>query len=454
MEKLKNKYTSFFSSLYYPVFVGLLVFIGHTLCIELLSIVIIGLSASLGIVLCKDLKYVLAPALTIFFCLSEKNSFGGTGPFYSVGSLTIVMIIAVIFIASLIAHFILYRKELNFRAATKSPLFLGLVFLCSSFLLNGLFDKESFSLMNLGYTIILIISYIVAFYLFYTGISYDDSFRHYLIYVLFICSCLVTLEFFSLFLTGQIEFTNGEIIKESIVTGWGIWNTMGCYLSMLLPIHFYLASYMKKYGFIFYGTGLISYLAIVLSLSRSSLLAGTFVLGISIVLCCIWGENRKINSFITGALVIIGIIGIILLWNKISNILGDYLTRGFDDNGRFEIYEFGLKRFLEHPIFGSGFYNSIYVMDIGLPFCYHNTIIQMMASCGIVGLLSYLFHRFQTIMLIIKKRCVQNIYLALCICALLITSLLDVHMFSLYPTLYYTLLLIAIEKSNKKRLSH
>lgn len=448
MEKLKNKYISFFSSLYYPIFIALLVLMGHTFCIELLSIIVVGLSASLGLILCKDLKYVLTPVLTIFFCLSGKNAYNGSGYFFSFYSLLTVSIIAIIFISSLIAHFILYRKKTDFKSPVKSPLFLGLVFLCGSFLLNGLFDKESFSLKNLGFSLVLIFSYIVAFYIFYVGINFDSNFKDYLIYVLFICSCLITLEFYSLFLNGQIKFANGEIIKESIVTGWGIWNTMGCYLSMLLPIHFYLASYVKKYGFIFYGTGLISYLAIVLSLSRSSLLAGTFVMGLSILLCCIRGKNKKINLLITGALAVIGIIGIIALWDKISNILGDYLARGFDDNGRFEIYEFGLQKFLNHPIFGSGFYNSIYVMDIGLPFCYHNTIIQMMASCGIVGLLAYIFHRFQTVKLIIKKRCAENMYFALCICALLITSLLDVHMFSLYPALFYTLLLIAIEKSN------
>ena len=447
MENIKNKYISFFSSLYYPIFVAALVFIGHTFCVELISIVAVGCTASLGIILCKDLKFVLSPALTIFFCLSEKNSFGGNGPFYSTGSLVTVAIVSVLFVASLVTHFIIYKKELNFKSIAKSPLFFGLIALSVSFLLNGLFDTESYSLINWGFTILLIASYILSFYLFYTGISFDECFRRYLVYVLFICSCLVTLEFFSLFLTGQIKFLNGEIVKESIVTGWGIWNTMGCYLSMLLPIHFYLASYVKKYGFIFYGTGLISYLAIVLSLSRSSLLAGTFVLGLSVLLCCIWGKNRKINIYITGALAIIAIVGVIGLWDKISNILGDYLSRGLDDNGRFEIYEYGLKKFLKHPIFGGSFYNSIYVMETGLPFCYHNTIIQMMASCGTVGLIAYLFHRFQTIKLIIKKRSDKNMYLALCICALLITSLLDVHMFSLYPALYYTLLLIAIEKS-------
>ena len=40
-----------------------------------------------------------------------------------------------------------------------------------------------------------------------------------------------------------------------------------------------------------------------------------------------------------------------------------------------------------------------------------------------------------------------SICTGMCVCALLITSLLDIHMFSLYPTLYYVLILITIEKT-------
>ncbi len=448
MKKLKAYYSSFYSSLYYPILVALLVYISHTFSVELLAIILVGLSASIGVVLCKDIKYVLAPALMIFFCLSKNNVYYKNGSFFSVDTLTTVAIIAGVFIVSLIAHFIIYKKHIDFKSAIRSPLFLGYVTFSIGILLNGLFDKDSFSLLNLGFTFLLTVSYIVVFYILYIGIDFTEDFKKYLIYVLFISSLLITCELYSLFLTGQIRFENGEIVKESIVTGWGIWNTMGCYLSMLLPIHFYLATFVKKYGFIFYITGLISYLSIVLSLSRSSLLAGTFVIGISIIISCFKGENKVINRIISGVLCAIGILGIILLWDKISNILGDYISRGLDDNGRFEIYKFGIKKFLNNPIFGGGFYNAYYNVTNGLPFGYHNTLIQMMASCGIVGLLGYSFHRYQTIKLFIKKRSFENAFLGLCVCALLITSLLDVHMISLYPAIYYSIILIAIEKSN------
>lgn len=449
MENLKNKYLLFINSYYYSIICVLLIFISHTFGLELLGIITVGLSAAFGLLISNNLNFLLVPALTIFFNLSEKNSFDGKGKFYSFGSLLTVGIICGIFLICLVIHIVNNKKRYNLKPTFKSPLFYGILFLSVSFILNNLLPKERLYWMDLGFSFALLISYLGIFLLLYVGLDFDSNFKKNIVLTLFISSMLVTFEFYSLFVTGQIQFENGEIIKESIRTGWGIWNTMGCYLSMLLPIHFYLATFVKKYGFIFYGTGLLSYLAIVLSLSRSSLLAGTFVLVISVIVCCFFGENKKINRIITSVLFMFAILGIVVLWDKISNILGDYLERGLDDNGRFEIYATGWKKFLSHPILGCGFYNAHHVNETGLPFGYHNTIIQMMASCGIIGLVAYLYHRYQTIVLFIKQRCVKNFFLMLCICALLITSLLDIHMFSLYPAFYYILILITIEKTKE-----
>lgn len=447
MEKLKNKYLSFINSYYYLLICAILILISHTFGIELLGIITLTLSASIGLIVSSNVNFIFAPALTIFFALSEKNSFDGKGKFYEFGSIFTVVTVAVIFVICLIYHIIINRKRYNLKNVLKSPLFFGILFLSISFLPNNLIYREDFFWKDLAFSFALLLSYLGLFVILYLGFDFNEKFRKLVIFSLFIVSMLITLEFYSLFITGQIQFSNGEIVKESIRTGWGIWNTMGCYLSMLLPIHFYMSAYTKKYGFLFYITGLISYLAIVLSLSRSSLLAGTFVLGISVITCCFFGENKKINRIITSILFVVAIIGITLLWNKIANVLSDYLERGLDDNGRFEIYATGWQKFLSHPILGTGFYNSHKINNVGLPFAYHNTIIQMMASCGIIGLLAYLYHRYQTIKLFIKQRSIKNLYLMLCISALLITSLLDVHMFSLYPTLFYMIILITIEKS-------
>ena len=133
--------------------------------------------------------------------------------------------------------------------------------------------------------------------------------------------------------------------------------------------------------------------------------------------------------------------------DKISSLLGSYISQGFGDNGRFELYKHGIENFLSHPIFGGGFGSCIEDnFGHGIePNRYHNTIIELLATCGLMGFGAYIFHRYQTIRLIWKRKandCV--IFLGLVILGLLLTSLLDNHFFNIYPSMY------SLEKCQKE----
>ena len=132
------------------------------------------------------------------------------------------------------------------------------------------------------------------------------------------------------------------------------------------------------------------------------------------------------------------------------------LQSGLDDSGRFEIYITGLKQFLEAPFFGNGFYCSeglvfqhgqgvIPTEGYFLPPRYHNTVVQLLASCGVVGLLGYGFHRYQTIKLFIKNPAPHKTFLAMGLLAHALASLLDCHMFNMGPGLTYGVMLLFAE---------
>ena len=380
------------------------------------------------------------------FAVSQKSV--SEGKFYSVSFKIVAVICAFLFFCFAVAHFIIYRKKVMPSELFKSKLFYGYVFISVAFLLNGFFFFQGYSAGNITYALALAASLFLSFALFAVNLDYTEDLKKYFLYVLYISSLLITIEFFALF-AGQIRFENGEIVKESILIGWGIWNNVGGMLTMLLPVHFCFAA-SKKHGYIFYATGILSYLAIVLSLSRSSLLVSTLILGVCAVAVCFIGQNKKQNGIITLSLAVIGIVGIALLWNKISNVFGDYISRGFDDNGRFAMWRHGINNFLKHPIFGAGFYNSYpteYQFVSFLPYRYHNTVIELLATCGLCGFLSYAFHRYQTVKLFISKRTDTSLFLALCLFGLLLTSLLDNHMFNIYPCFFYSLILLIFEKT-------
>lgn len=449
MDTFKLKARAFLNSYYYPILVFFAVLISHTFSLELLGIIFILISASIGLLVCEDLKFIFSPLIMFIFMFSQKSV--KSGIFYDTPYLIAIAVVSILFSALLVIHFIIYKESVDFKAFIHSKIFIGFACLCSAFLLNGFFNFDSYAWTNIVFAFALTICLGLIFFLFSINLKPNPELKKYLFFVLYLTSILLVLEFFLSF-TYQFEFKNGELIKESILFGWGMWNNIGGVLAFLLPVHFYFASTAKKYGWAFYLTGLISFGTITLSLSRASLLISALIIVVCALVSCFAGENKLVNRIITCAVAIIGIIGIIVLWDKISALLGDYLTRGFDDNGRFEIYKKGLNSFLDNPIFGSGFSSADaqdYQFVAFMPDRYHNTFVQLLGTCGVVGLGAYLWHRYETIKLFWKKRSVFTVFCALCIAGFLGTSLLDNHFFNMYPSFIYVSILLIIERTEK-----
>ena len=80
---------------------------------------------------------------------------------------------------------------------------------------------------------------------------------------------------------------------------------------------------------------------------------------------------------------------------------------------------------------------------------WHNTVIQLLASTGVVGLGCYTYHRIDTVRMFLKNRTTENTYLALSIAVLLLTSLLDCHFFNFGPVLFYSIALAFFECAKK-----
>ena len=449
MERVKDKALWFYNGVYYPIFVALNVFIGHTFSIEAFSIILFIATLVPAFFVCDDLRFFISPLLTVTFVFSYKTFKSGwlSEPSFAI----LVVISAIAIIGSLIAHFVIKKRFSDIKSLVSSKLFWGFVAICVAFLLNGFFNFDEYKTINITFALLLCASFFIIYIIFTLGLKKSEGRLEYIVFVLYVASVVLLAEMAVLLLRDATFYPDGSIIKESLIVGWGAWNNMGCMLAMLLPIHFYYAS-VKKHGYIFYGTALLTYLAIVFTLSRSSLIVASIISAVCVVIICIKGQNVKINRIITGALLVVALIGVIVLWDKITTLLGSYLRQGLGDNGRFNLYKQGFESFLSHPIFGRGFGNT---PEDGFghgiePNRYHNTIIQLLGTCGLVGLIAYAFHRYQTVKLLISKRSLISLFLGLVIAVLLMTSLLDNHIFNMYPAFYYTVILRAIEISSDK----
>ena len=137
----------------------------------------------------------------------------------------------------------------------------------------------------------------------------------------------------------------------------------------------------------------------------------------------------------------------------IKIIFHSVLQKGADDNGRIEIYINGLKQYKDSPILGKGFYECE-AFRWGVPFTeqsflpprYHNTYIQILASCGTLGIIAYFYHRYQTLKLMWKNKNTGNLIIAITLLGFIMLSAFDCHFHNFGPGFLYSALLLFSEK--------
>ena len=106
-------------------------------------------------------------------------------------------------------------------------------------------------------------------------------------------------------------------------------------------------------------------------------------------------------------------------------------------------------------MFGGGFYG--FEVDDSLLYGFgplakqaHNTVLQLLSATGIVGLLSYLYYRFESIKPLLRRPSLKKTLLAMSIGVFLLSSLLDNFVFNIYPTFFYTVTLVLIHKDEEE----
>ena len=369
--------------------------------------------------------------------------------FYSTPSLICYGLMAFALLLSVCIHFILYRKEIKIKNFTSSTLAKGLLALAITFMLNGLSSIETYNVSNFAFGLLIVLSLILPYFLFSINLEINKDTKKYLIYVLILASVVIIAEFLWLYLNENV-IQGGAIQKSTLDLGWGVSNNIGAVLAMFIPIYFYCAG-SSKHTVLFYLGGVLSYACVLLTLSRAAILFSTPIfISCVLFLCSCKHKQRKQSIILTSVLLVAAIIVCICFHDTLYSAFSHMLRAGFNDSGRFAYYKAGIKKFLKDPTFGVGFgnshgYNTSFV--IVAPNYFHNSVIQILASCGVVGFAAYSYHRIETIKLFANNSNTPlAFYIAMSLLALLLTSLLDVHFFLIYPAIIYSTMLCIFER--------
>lgn len=461
-EKIENSQTAtaireFIGSKFFPVVTALVILICYYLGWDVVTIWYLGFVATAMFITCRDLTPVLALFLFMHIIISFKNSpspLGEKSDYFLrpeiLGQIIAVISVAVIALVARVGY------NIATKAFKPSPMLFGICAFSAALLLNGAFSSE-YDPLNLLYGVFLSTMFIGVFMLLTSNVEITDTtFEKIAFY--FICLFVVlALELFVAYMTYDGLIVDGKVIRSKLFFGWGMYNNMGMLFCVCTPASFYLAI-RKRHGWIYTIVGLLNVAVTFFTMSRQSMI-GAAVAGIACViwlLCSVKGIERSINAVLIALAAVVVLACILGMWDEFImyfNSVGDNFETG---SGRLILWERAFKNFLDYPVFGVGFFGgNIDDLDPGfagleiIPRMYHNTFMQMLGGCGIVGLIAYIVHRLQTIWSFIKNITRERIFLAIILGVFLTVCLLDNHIFYLFPTLMYTALVALLYASEK-----
>lgn len=375
-------------------------------------------------------------------------------------SLALFVFLAATAAVCLIVRFVYEIVKMGRDGSRLPKLTAGFVFLGIAYMLGG-FLSPYYSLRTVLFGLLEVVALCITYFFFAYTIDWSKRQGRDIALMLSAIGIGITLEIAGMYRSAEVieALKDGTFQRSMLKSGWGVYNNVGGMMAMMIPAPFYLASTQKQ-GFLWIPLGGLFISAVAFTQSRSSMITAAVITVLCILFVLIYSKRwaKLWNMAMLAALIsVIGIYGYPFLKEDIA-IIFKFFTNSqfFDLEGRIEIYKNGIQRFMENPVFGSGFYVSDgSVFQYGsdslpegffLPPRYHNTLIQLLASGGVFAVIAYLFHRVQTVWLVLKQKSAFSFFMWLSILSLLIGSLADCHFFNFGPGLTYGVLLVCMEK--------
>lgn len=444
---LKERLASFFSGKLYPALLAVLVVLGHTFAIEFYLNIFLLVSACAALLLCDDVRPLAYPIVAFLYQIPVVHSPAApvfSQYYFTSWRLPVVLALGVLVAFSLVFFFVRHsRGKWSFR---HTPLLLPLILLSLALLCNGLFSPH-YTVADLILGALEPVSFFFCFYLFFFGISEKENtedLASWLSYITALLSLTLLCELAVLYLSSGSPVTDGALVKERVLLGWGIWNSLGVSLTVLIPMNFY-GVFRGKHPVLSFLLATATFAGAALSLSRGALLCGALVYLGCLLLACVRAPKKTV--FRVGVLIGTALLlaGTVLLREKIAELL----SRGLGDNGRFDLWKNGLAAFLSAPVFGAGFFDvgaDTFPVVSFMPGFSHNTLVELLAATGIFGFLAYGYYRVRSLMPIFRRPTVENLLCFFSLAALLLGSLLDNFVFYFYPLTYYNLVLAVLHR--------
>lgn len=452
VSSITNRINRFLGSPQYVLVVMLLSAVANILSLELFAYSIFTLLVLYTCFLGEDLLPIMPLFVFSYIIPSKENNPGRNdttifslehGGIY-IGCLAVLIIVGIVYRVIRDRHTFFGRKY---------RLLPGMLLLTVAYMIGGLGRVDSFTqLKSVLFGLLQGCTILLPYFLFSGGVNWKKVQKDYFPWLGVCVGCLLLLELAWVYLSSDI-IKDGVILRLGIYTGWGICNNIGGLLIMMIPFAFCLAANHRR-GWVGAVIGSIFLVGTLFTCSRNAILTGFAVFLISVILTLYYGQDRKGPS-----IAVIFCIGIVMLLTiafhkQLLQLFSIIIQKGFSFSTRDTIYEEGMKLFFQSPLFGTSFYSPGYIpfdwseseiFSNFFPPRWHNTFVQLAACCGIVGVGAYVFHRVQTVCLLLLQRTPERVFVACSVLALIVSSLFDCHFFNIGPVLFYSIALAFAE---------
>lgn len=455
--KIIKKLNQFFYSNLFIVLINVLMLIAYFFSFEIIIYYLYMIFGILIMLFSDDMLPTVPMFCTGYMTVAKVNS-----PITNKNSLLYqkTFLINMLIIGTITGIFLIARLifSLKYNKRKEKPkLTLGFIIFTIVMIIGGIFTKY-YGIRTILYGLLVGVTLAFCYFYFFYTIEFEKVRKDYIFYTFMIIGIAIGIETLDSYIS--FDWKNLEFHRDQIFTGWGIRNNIGGVTCTCIGAAFYLST-IKKNGWIYTIIGVIIYVLTILSQSRNAIVVGVVLLIASIIVTFIYNDrkNRLINLVIHLSHLVIIICILLIFKDKLKVIFIDIIEKGVDDNGRFELYKGGIKAFLSSPVVGTGFFdfdhskNVFFSENSFLAPRYHNTIIQLLASTGIIGLIGYTYHRYETLRMFFNKCNKEKIFLAILLAAIIGNSLIDCQLFNFGPGLHYGTILVFMEcLSNQKKL--
>lgn len=353
-----------------------------------------------------------------------------------------VAVILIVFFARLVSMLIRNPKR-------KAPRFTaGFLILSAAYLAGGAFSAY-YSKDTVWFGLLEALALCFFYFYFYFTVDWKKAPKGYIAYMLAAIGFTLVIQILSMYFRKGVVVEGTIQNRSALYLGWAHYNYAAAVTAMCIPAIFYFAL-TQKHSWIFTLFATVVMCGVVLAQSRGTILFGGFIYLVCVVITLVKTKKReRLFNFIVLAVVLVTLVVVcVVYFDKLKSLFSNIFALGVDDNGRFDhCFADAWNYFCANPAFGAGWGGKNWEEGYSFLkfFKAHNTVMQVLGSLGLFGIIAYCFHRVQTCLVVFRHPTKEKTCIALSVAVLLLTCMMDVHIFSIGPTMLYSILLLFLE---------